>query len=117
MHISTHLRHVCIPSIKGYKIVSLEQIIYCEAERSYTVFHCKNNKAITASKPLSEYDYLLSDACFMRVHKSFLINLQHITEYHRGEGGLVIMSNGAAIEVSRRKKDFFLERIKTLCRY
>jgi len=110
-------RRLCIPSLRGFMIVNLENIIYCEAERSYTVFHCKNKKTIMASRPLADYDQLLSDADFMRVHKSFLINLEHIKEYQRGEGGMVILSNGIEIEVSRRKKDLFLERIKTLCRY
>jgi two-component system LytT family response regulator len=110
-------RRLCIPSLRGFMIVQLENIIYCEAERSYTVFHCKNKKTIMASRPLADYDQLLADADFMRVHKSYLINLGHIKEYQRGEGGMVIMSNGIEIEVSRRRKDLFLERIKTLCRY
>lgn len=110
-------RRLCIPSLRGFMIVQLENIIYCEAERSYTVFHCKNKKTIMASRPLADYDQLLADADFMRVHKSYLINLGHIKEYQRGEGGMVIMTNGIEIEVSRRRKDLFLERIKTLCRY
>jgi two-component system LytT family response regulator len=110
-------RRLCIPSLRGFMIVQLENIIYCEAERSYTVFHCKNKKTIMASRPLADYDQLLADADFMRVHKSYLINLGHIKEYQRGEGGMVIMSNGIEIEVSRRRKDLFLEKIKTLCRY
>jgi len=117
MQSCNHTRRLCIPSTKGFQILDLNNIIYCQADRSYTVFHCSNNEAIIVSKPLAEYDQLLTDAGFMRVHKSFLINLHHIKEYHRGEGGLVIMSNGTGIEVSRRKKDVFLERIKSLCRF
>src|SRR5687768_3693743 len=81
---------LCIHSLRGFMIVQLENIIYCEAERSYTVFHCKNKKNIMASRPLADYDQLLADADFMRVHKSYLINLGHIKEYQRGEGGMVI---------------------------
>ncbi|HEX7847403.1 MAG TPA: LytTR family DNA-binding domain-containing protein [Chitinophagaceae bacterium] len=103
---------LCLPTFKGFLIVKLEEIIYCEAERSYTVFHLADGKTLTVSKPLLDYDNMLKDAGFFRVHKSFLINLVHVREYHRGEGGFVIMNNKAEIEVSRRKKELFLEQIK-----
>lgn len=103
---------LCLPTLKGFIVLKLEEIIYCEAERSYTIFHLENNKTVTVSKPLLEYDYLLTDTSFLRVHKSFLINLLHVKEYQRGEGGVVIMSNNAEIEVSRRKKELFLMKVK-----
>lgn len=108
---------LCLPTLKGFIISKLENIIYCEAERSYTVFHLEGNKTVTVSKPLLDYDTLLQDTSFFRIHKSFLINLLHVKEYQRGEGGLVIMSNNAEIEVSRRKKDQFLYKIKEVFKY
>jgi two-component system LytT family response regulator len=108
---------LCLPTLKGFIISKLENIIYCEAERSYTVFHLEGNKTVTVSKPLLDYDNLLQDTSFFRVHKSFLINLLHVKEYQRGEGGLVIMSDNAEIEVSRRKKDQFLLKIKEVFKY
>lgn len=103
---------LCLPTLKGFTILTLEEIIYCEAERSYTIFHLVNNKKITISKPLFAYDNLLEGTTFFRIHKSFLINLMHAKEYIRGDGGVVIMSNGVEIEVSRRKKDQFLAKVK-----
>lgn len=108
---------LCLPTLKGFIVLKLEDIIYCEAERSYTVFHLENNKTVLVSKPLFDYDNLLKDTSFLRIHKSFLINLLHVKEYQRGEGGLVIMSDNAEIEVSRRKKDQFLLKIKEVFRY
>ena len=108
---------LCLPTVKGFSVLKLEEIIFCEAERSYTVFYLDGGKTITVSKPLSDYDALLSDTFFLRVHKSFLVNLLHVREYQRGEGGVVVMSNGTEIEVSRRKKDEFLLKIKTSFRY
>jgi two-component system LytT family response regulator len=67
---------------------------------------------ICASRPIHEYEELLSEAGFMRVHKSYLVNLSHVKEYVKGEGGTAILSNGYEIEVSRRKKDLFISRIK-----
>ena len=108
---------LCLPTQKGFTIVKLEEVIYCEAQRSYTLFCLTNNKSILISKPLFDYDRLLTDANFLRVHKSFLINLMHVKEYMRGEGGSIIMSNGTEIEVSRRKKEQFLGRVKELFKY
>lgn len=108
---------LCLPTLKGFIILKLDDIIYCEAERSYTVFHLEGERSVTVSKPLLDYENLLNDTCFLRIHKSFLINLHHVKEYQRGEGGVVIMSNGAEIEVSRRKKELFLIKIKEAFRY
>ena len=103
---------LCLPTLKGFIVLKLEEIIYCEAERSYTVFHLDNGRTVTVSKPLLEYDQLLRDTSFLRIHKSFLVNLLHVKEYQRGEGGIVILSDGAEIEVSRRKKEEFLMKVK-----
>ena len=108
---------LCLPTLKGFIVLKLDEIIYCEAERSYTVFHLEKNKTVIVSKPLLDYENLLKDTSFLRIHKSFLINLHHVREYQRGEGGMVIMSDDAEIEVSRRKKDQFLLKIKEAFRY
>lgn len=108
---------ICLPTQKGFSVVKLEEIIYCEAQRSYTLFRLTNNKTMLVSKPLSDYEKLLSGTLFLRIHKSCLINLMHVKEYARGEGGTVIMSNGMEIEVARRKKDQFLLSIKEVFRY
>lgn len=108
---------LCLPTLKGFIILKLDEIIYCEAERSYTVFHLDGKKPVTVSKPLIEYENILDSTNFFRIHKSFLINLKHIKEYRRGEGGTVIMCNNAEIEVSRRKKEQFLDKIKEIYKY
>ncbi|HEY4061021.1 MAG TPA: response regulator [Puia sp.] len=108
---------LCLPTQKGFTIVKLEEIVYCEAQRSYTIFRLVNNKTIVISKPLFDYDRLLIDTTFLRIHKSFLINLLHVKEYIRGEGGTVMMSNGMEIEVSRRKKELFLAKVKEYFKY
>ena len=108
---------LCLPTQKGFTILKLEEIVYCQANRSYTVFSLVDGRTIVISKPLFDYERLLSDTVFLRVHKSFLINLMHIKEYIRGEGGTVIMSNGMEIEVSRRKKEQFLETVKSTFKY
>ncbi len=108
---------LCLPTLKGFIILKLDDIHYCEAERSYTVFHIEGKKTVTVSKPLIEYENILDNTHFFRIHKSFLINLHHVKEYQRGEGGTVIMSNNTEIEVSRRKKELFLLKIKEIFRH
>jgi two-component system LytT family response regulator len=103
---------LCIPTPKGYQMVEINDIIYCEASSNYTNFHFAHRAVICASKPILEYELLLEDCSFVRVHKSFLINLAHVTEYIRGEGGIVVLSDKANIEVSRRKKDLLIARMK-----
>lgn len=102
---------LCLPTMKGFIILKLDDIVYCEAERSYSLFHLQDGRTIMVSKPLSVYDVILQDTSFLRVHKSFLINLHHVKEYQRGEGGVVIMSNDAEIEISRRRKELFLLKV------
>lgn len=103
---------LCIPSIKGFQVVELSDILYCEANSSYTNFHFVNRHLICASKPLHEYESLLADSHFIRIHKSYLVNIEYIREYVRGDGGSVILTNGQEIEVSRSKKEVLIARMK-----
>jgi two-component system LytT family response regulator len=99
---------------KGFTVVFISEILYCEADSSYTVFVLENGKKIISSKTLSEYESILDSNDFIRIHRSYLININHVKEYKKGEGGTVIMSNKAEIEVSRRKKDEFIFRMKNI---
>lgn len=108
---------ICIPSLKGFQVVKLSEIVYCEASSNYTNFHFTERALICASKPIHEFETLLDDSGFVRVHKSFVINLEHVKEYVRGEGGTVILSNNHEVEVSRRKKEVFINRMKEFYKY
>lgn len=108
---------LCISSLKGFQVVEIQDIIYCEANSNYTNFHFTNRPLICTSKPIHEYETLLSDQNFVRIHKSFVVNLQHVTEYIRGEGGSVVLSNGQEIEVSRRKKELLMSKMKAFFKF
>jgi two-component system LytT family response regulator len=73
-----------------------------------------NGQQTTASRSIIDYELMLEDNYFCRIHKSYIINLTHVKEYQRGEGGTVLLTNGKEVEVSRRKKEIFLARIKDL---
>ncbi len=108
---------LCVPGIKGFQIIKLRDIVYCEADNTYTVIHLGENKKLIASRPLMDYESLLQDASFVRIHKSYLINIQHLKEYQKGEGGTAIMSNGKQLDVSRRKKEHFISYMKQFFKY
>lgn len=108
---------LCVPSVKGFQVIKISDIIYCEADNTYTNIYLQNNQKLMASRPLQDYEKLLEDASFVRIHKSYLINIGHLTAYQKGEGGSVTMSNGKVLEVSRRKKEFFVTYMKEHYKY
>ncbi len=108
---------LCLPSVTGFQVIEIRDIIVCIAEGAYTNFILTENKKIMASRPLLDYEQLLEDNSFIRVHKSNLINVNHVKQYLRGEGGSVILSNGMEIEVSRRKKEHFIEMMKRVFKF
>lgn len=108
---------LCIHSLKGFQVVDIKDIIYCEASSNYTNFHFVNRSLICASRPIHEYEALLEDSQFVRVHKSYLVNIEYIKEYIRGEGGSVVLTGGQEVEVSRRKKEVLMRKMKEHYKY
>lgn len=108
---------LCVSSLKGFQVVELDDILYAESSGNYTNLYFTNQQMICTSKPMHEYEELLEDSGFIRIHKSFLVNLLHVKEYIRGEGGSVLLSNNKEIEVSRRKKDIFLTKMKEFYKF
>ena len=102
---------IALPSSDGIDFIEAESIIRAEAERSYSNFYLENGKKILVSKPLKEYEALLEQCDFFRVHKSHMINLAHLEKYVKGKGGYVIMKDGSHVDVSVRKKDDLLSRL------
>jgi len=92
-------------------MVPLRDIIRCQAEANYTRFYLRNGSTILMARTLKDYEIALEDRGFVRVHNSHLINLDHIKKYIRGESGEVIMSDGAVITVSRRRREDFRRRL------
>lgn len=103
---------LALPTSEGLTFIKIDDILYLKASGNYTEIHMVTGEKHLVSRQLKEYDDLLDDNGFFRIHHSFLINLNHIQNYIRGDGGYVVMSDKNTIDVSRRKKDAFLERIK-----
>ena len=102
---------LALPTMDGLIFVRTDEILYCEASSNYTIFHIADGKQYVVSRTLKEYDELLGAHSFFRIHNSYLVNLNSVKKYVRGEGGYVIMNNEKALDVSKRKKQAFLERL------
>ena len=96
----------------GIHIIPLNQIIYLEADGQYTHFYLKDGGKKLSSLNLREYEELLEEPAFFRAHRSFIINMNEIKIYHRGEHGKVIMSNGEEIDISKRRRTEFINLLK-----
>src|SRR6187401_48069 len=100
---------IALSTLEGLLFVNVRDIIYCESSGPYTKFIFKQAAVIVTSKHLKEYEDLLSGYDFFRIHKSYLVNLQEIKKYIRGDGGHLIMSDGATLNVSKQRKESFLQ--------
>ncbi len=103
---------LALPTSDGLVFVKVNDILYCEASSNYTEIVMLDNKRYIVSRTLKEYDELLGEQNFYRIHHSYLINLNGVKKYVRGDGGYVIMSNDKSLDVSKRRKEGFLSRIK-----
>ncbi|MES2590300.1 MAG: LytTR family DNA-binding domain-containing protein [Bacteroidota bacterium] len=108
------LKKVGIPDGDGLIFINLSDIIRCDSDGNYTFFILVTGKKIIASRTLGEYEQMFADDNFFRVHRSHLINLQHVKKYIKGEGGYAVMSDNSQVEVSRRNKMDFLEKLSLL---
>jgi two-component system LytT family response regulator len=113
-HQNPHFRKLPLPTLEGYVFVDFDEIVHAEADRSYSVFSLINQKKIMVSKPLGDFKERLFNRNFIQVHNSHIINLSQVSEYVRGEGGYVVMTNQAIIPVSRSRKEDFLKAIGSL---
>jgi two-component system LytT family response regulator len=108
---------IIIPSAEGLNIVRLDEIIRLEASDVYTIFYMTGGHRYIASKPLNNYEKILTDLPFCRLHSKHLVNLAFVKRYIRGKGGSVIMEGDTEVEVSVRKKADFLEKLKDFARF
>jgi len=96
----------------GLVFVKLSDIMYCESSGNYTNFFLSDGKKIMVSRQLGEYEKLLSETSFFRIHDKYIIQLSYIKEYLKGSGGSIVLENGQEIPVATRRKDEFLARFE-----
>ncbi|MES2629324.1 MAG: LytTR family DNA-binding domain-containing protein [Bacteroidota bacterium] len=107
-------QRIVLPSLQGFTVMEVKDIVRCEADKNYTFFHFADQTKMLVSKTLKEYSDLLAEHDFMRVHQSHLINLTHVKKYNKGRGGFVTMSDESIVDVSRANKDEFMKRVASV---
>ncbi|MEO1513479.1 MAG: LytTR family DNA-binding domain-containing protein [Bacteroidota bacterium] len=108
-NLNTRQQKLILPLRDGYSFVQLEEIVYCEAQSNYTLFHLCDQEPILVSKTLKLYNELLVPFHFFRISRSFLININHIKKYGRSKTPVLTMSNGALLPVSVHRKEELME--------
>ena len=102
---------ITIPQQDGFEVIDVADIVFCKADDNYTEVHLANSKKLV-SKTLKHFEDILTKYSFVRIHKSYLVNINAVTKYKKGKGGSVLVSNGKEILVSASKKANLLSYFK-----
>jgi len=109
-----NFQKITLPTGNAYEIVNIKDIIRCEADGSYTTFYLSDKRKLVISAGLKHYEELLPEIDFIRVHHHHLINMNHVLRFLKEDGGYAIMTDDSKIEISRRKKEAFMERLNRI---
>ncbi len=104
-------KRIALSSAEKIHMVYVKDIIRCESQGAYTIFYLTNKEQILVTKNLKEYEQLLGEHSFIRVHHSHLINFSYLKEYVKKEGGYAIMTDLSQVPVSFRKRNNLLDMI------
>ena len=105
---------IALPTLHGYELVPLNNIVYCESKSNYTNIYLNNGQHILVSRTLKDIEELLDTQPFFRIHNSYFVNLQYAIRYTKGEGGFLVLNNDITLPVSRNKKEELLKLITHL---
>ncbi len=94
--------------------IPVTEIMRCEADRNYTTFFLAESRKIVVSGTMREYEDILSEQGFYRLHKSHIVNLSFIQSYEKADGGTVILTDGTHVPVAMRKKNQLIELFNKL---
>lgn len=111
---SKRFEKIALPTMDGIVFINIKNIVRCQADRNYTKFYIDSGESFLVAKTLKEYDEMLCNLNFFRVHQSHLINLSFVKKYLKGEGGFIIMEDGSEITVARRRKEELLSILTNL---
>lgn len=107
-------KRIALSTSEGIHLFEVSDIIRCESQDNYTKFYIKDNKPVLISKTLKEYEDLLSEQGFERIHQSHLINLAYLKSYIKKDGGYAVMADNSHLPISQRKKERLQELLKSL---
>jgi len=105
-----HPQKIAVPSQSGVAFIELKDLVYCEADSNYTKLFLTTGKNYLLSKTLREVQHVLEERNFLRVHRQFLVNLDHIKMYHKGEAAYLEMNGGPNIPVAKNQKERLVQK-------
>lgn len=102
-------KRIVLKTMEKLHLVPTTEIIRCEADKNYTLFFLSDKRRIIVSGSIKDYEDILSEQGFFRVHKSHIINLSFVDSYVKSDGGSVLLTDGTFIPVAMRKKQQLIE--------
>lgn len=106
------IKKIALPQLGGVTFIEIDNIISLQADSNYTIVHLRNMQKIVVSKTLKDFEELLDTAQFVRIHKSYIVNIACVKEYTASDGGMIKMTDGNEWSISRRQLDIFSERMQ-----
>jgi two-component system, LytTR family, response regulator len=103
---------IILKDTNGLNIIIIADILYCQAEGSYTIFYLKNGQEIVNSENLKNFESLLLPYSFIRCHNSYMVNLNHVVSIQKMDGGQIVLSGDKTIPLSSRKKSDVMTALK-----
>lgn len=109
-----NFKRIALSTSDGIHLFDISDIIRCESTDNYTKFYIRNNKPVLISKTLKEYEELLKEHNFERIHQSHLINLNYLKSYIKKDGGYVVLKDESRLPISQRKRERLQEILKSM---
>jgi len=109
---SKNLTRITVSEQFGFQVVNTSDIIYLEADSNYTIIHLSGLKKIVATRTMGDFEKILDQPDFFRIHKSIIINLNYLKAYSSYQGNFVTLNEGTTLSISRRRLNDFRDAIK-----
>lgn len=113
-HSNKPVRKLALNTLDKLHIVNISDIVRCESDVNYTQFFFSNGNKLLVTKTLKDFEDLLSEHQFIRVHQSHLVNVNYIKEFVKGDGGYLVMTDKTSVPVSTRKRNTVVEMLNSL---
>lgn len=111
---SREVKKIVLKTAESIHVINVPDIVRCEADRNYTVFHISGGKKVLVSNTLKEYEEMLESYRFFRAHQSHLVNINYIERFEKRDGGFLIMKDRSQVPVSVRKKETLLAMLERI---
>jgi len=105
------INKIALPTMEGLQMINVDNIISCKSNDNYSNIQLRNGKKMLVTRTLKEMEEILEQYFFIRVHRFYIVNLNEIEKYVKGEGGYLVMSDGTTIDVARNKKEVLLRKL------